>query len=239
MLVAIHRESGRRWLIRNVKQDFHTHLGVIPKRKLKPGSVELNGQAFTLFRAGFSDQLRGMKRRAQIITRKDLGFIIAWCGLGRDSVVVESGAGSGGATLVLANLCKKLYSYEIEQENIDVVKHNLKALGLKNASITKADFYDASKVRSHKADLVLLDLPEPWRAYDSVKKVSSIGAYAVAYTPTIVQAAQFAANLPAEFVHERTLELIDRDWKLQGQAVRPVNAPIGHTGFLTICRRVA
>jgi tRNA A58 N-methylase Trm61 len=224
-----------RWVI-DGKKDFHTHFGVLPKAKLKPGSFELAGETFVIVPAQPSD-IR-LTRKAQIITRKDVGFVAGYCGLSKESVVVESGAGSGGATVTLARMCKKIHSYEIEKEYIGIVKENLERFKLKNAQITHADFYDEKGVKKHDADLVLLDLPEPWRAFASARKAATLGGFVVAYTPSIVQAARFVNELPGYLLHERTLELIDRDWKIQGDAVRPVNAAIGHTAFLTICRRL-
>ncbi len=65
-----------------------------------------------------------------------------------------------------------------------------------------------------------------------------LGGYIVAYTPSIIQAKQFLQHLPEDFMHERTTEIIDRDWKMKGDAVRPVTADIGHTAFLTVVRRI-
>ena len=224
------------WYHADEKKDFHSQYGVV--KKPKPGPYKLGNEELVILPAAFLDTYKTMKRRAQIITRKDIGFIIGYCGLGKESVVVESGAGSGGSTLMLGHVCKNVFSYEIEQENISIVKENIARVKLKNVTITHADFYDEKNVKSHKADLVLLDLPEPWRAYLSAKKTLKLGGYVVAYTPAIVQAAHFVHELPKEFLHERTVEIIDRDWKIEGEAIRPVSGDIGHTAFLTICRRI-
>ncbi|HIH24216.1 TPA: hypothetical protein HA251_04240 [Candidatus Woesearchaeota archaeon] len=45
-------------------------------------------------------------------------------------------------------------------------------------------------------------------------------------------------TISAGVLHERTVEIIDRDWRIKGDAVRPVTADIGHTAFLTIVRRI-
>lgn len=242
MAVVIYHFSKKgveHWLVRDTSKDFHTHYGAIPSSRLKPGTAKVRGKIFHIVPAGFSDELRNIRRKAQIITPKDIGFVIAHAGLGPDSVVVESGAGSGGATLMFARICKRVVSYEIEEGNADIVRANLKDARLDNVQLVIGDFYQSGIVKRHRADLVLLDLPEPWRALESAEKSSRPGAYVVAYTPTIIQAAEFVANQPEGWMHERTLELIDRDWKVRGRAIRPGNAPMGHTGFLTIMRRLS
>jgi tRNA (adenine57-N1/adenine58-N1)-methyltransferase len=226
------------WFVRDTSRDFHAAGIIIRKEQLKPGRVKIGNNEFIIIAASFLDQYKGIRREAQIITRKDLGFIIGFCGLTKDSVVVESGVGSGAATILFAKLCKKVHSFEIEQKNIEVAQENMKRLGVKNAVVKKADFYDVKAVKAKNADIVLLDLPEPWKALDTARKCAKLGGYIVAYTPSITQAAKFVSSLSEGMLHERTTEIIDRDWRIKGDAVRPVTADIGHTAFLTIVRRI-
>ncbi len=226
------------WDLPNADRDFHCQYGTIHKSQLVPGALTINGTEFLILPAQFADRAKSIKRKAQIITRKDVGAIAGHCGLTKDSIVVESGAGSGGSTVLFAALVKHVHSYEIEQESVSLVRENLAKLGLSNATITHADFYDENVVPAHEADLVLLDLPEPWRAYASALKTATIGGYIVAYTPSIIQAQHFVNALPKSISHERTIEVIERPWKIRGDAVRPDSDGIGHTAFLTFCRRV-
>jgi tRNA (adenine57-N1/adenine58-N1)-methyltransferase catalytic subunit len=226
------------WYVHNTSRDFHCDGAVIPKDLLKPGKIKVGNNEFIIIEASFLDQYKGIRRDAQIITRKDLGFIIGFCGLTKTSVILESGAGSGAATILFAKLCKKVYSYEIEQKNIDVVKENLARLKITNAVVEHKDMYDPKVVKVKNCDLVLLDLPEPWKALESARKAAKLGGYIVAYTPSITQAAKLVNSLQQYALHERTMELIDRDWRIKGEAVRPVTADIGHTAFLTVLRRI-
>jgi tRNA (adenine57-N1/adenine58-N1)-methyltransferase len=226
------------WYVADASRDFHSKNGVIPKSRLKPGKVKIGNNEFIIINASFLDEYKAMRRDAQIITRKDLGFVIGFCGLTKDSVILEAGAGSGAATMLFAKLCKRVYSYEIDKSNIDVVQDNLKRLKITNATVEHKDIYDMKNVTVKDADLVLLDVPEPWRAYESARKAAKLGAYVVAYTPSIIQAQKFVQGLPKELLLERTTEIIDRDWKVKGDAVRPLSTDVGHTAFLTIVRRI-
>lgn len=230
------------WYCADSTKDFHCGAGIIRKEQLKPGQVKVGNNEFILIPASFLDNYKTIKREAQIITRKDIGFLVGYCGLGKTSVVLESGAGSGSATILLANICKQVYSIELEQKNIDVVQENLAKLGVKNAKVTKGDMYDTKSVTKalgkKQVDVVLLDVPEPWQALASAIKAVKLGGHIIAYTPSITQAAQFVNKLHVGVLHERTVEIIDRDWRIKGDAVRPVTADIGHTAFLTIVRRI-
>jgi tRNA (adenine57-N1/adenine58-N1)-methyltransferase len=227
------------WYVANTERDFHCSGGIIRKEQLQQGGkVKVGNNEFIIIPATFLDNYKAMRRDAQIITRKDLGFIIGFCGVTKESVVLESGAGSGSATIVFSSICKKVYSYEIDKENIEVVEENLKRLKVKNAVVEHKDMYDPKNVKVKDVDLVLLDLPEPWKALESARKAVKVGGYIVAYTPSITQAAKFVHALDENYIHERTTEIIDRDWRIKGDAVRPVTADIGHTAFLTIIRRI-
>lgn len=231
---TVGKKGPESWLVTRTDRDFHTHYGALPAAALKPGVLDLHGQRFSILPAGFADRYRGMKRKAQIITPKDAGFIIAHCGLGKDSVAVEAGSGSGSATALLARVCREVHSYERNPAHLEVARENVERLGLANVTFHEADFCE--QAGRHDADLVLLDMPEPWHALSAAGSTAKQGAFVVAYTPTIVQASRFVEELPEGWVHERTLELIDRDWKVRGRAIRPGNAPMGHTAFLTVVR---
>ncbi len=237
-MFVIYKVSGKKrrsWFLPEQK-DFYTQYGVIPKKDVRPGRVVLDGETFVIVPATYSDRVHAMPRGAQIITRKDIGMIMAYCGIGKDSVVVEAGAGSGGATVMLANVCKSVYSYDTRNDHLKTVRKNLKRLDIENVTLREGDISGPIDVRD--ADMVLLDVPEPWTAIPTAANATKPGGYIVAYTPTIVQAQEFVRHLPETVFHERTMELIDRDWNVTGRAVRPANASIGHTAFLTFCRRL-
>ena len=226
------------WYVPDASRDFHCSVGVITKDRLKPGVITIRGAEILIVPAQFADRAKSIRRKAQIITRKDVGAIAGHCGLTKDSVVVESGAGSGGSTVLFAAIAKHVYAYEIDPESVALVRENLTRVGLANATVTCADFYDDGVIPAHEADLVLLDLPEPWRAFSSALRAAALGGYVVAYTPSIVQAQRFVNGLPKGLLHERTVETIERSWKIKGDAVRPDTESIGHTAFLTYCRKV-
>jgi tRNA (adenine57-N1/adenine58-N1)-methyltransferase len=226
------------WYLPDASRDFHCQIGVIPKDKLKPGAVTINGVEFLILPALYADRAKSIKRKAQIITRKDVGCITGHCGLTKDSIVVESGAGSGGSTVLFGALVRHVYSYEIEQESVTLVRENVARVGLSNVTVTHADFYAPEAIPTHEADVVLLDLPEPWRGVANAIRAVKLGGYVVAYTPSIIQAAKFTNTLPKELLHERTIEVIERQWKVRGDAVRPDSEGIGHTAFLTFTRKI-
>ena len=62
----------------------------------------------------------------------------------------------------------------------------------------------------------------------------------LAYTPSITQAAQLREALAdSRFQLAETMEVLNRTWHIEGQAVRPDHRMVAHTGFLTIARKLA
>jgi tRNA (adenine57-N1/adenine58-N1)-methyltransferase len=224
-------------------EDMHTQYGVIRKKdieKSKPGTLlETNtGKKMTVIEPDFSDRYRKIKRRAQVIPKKDIGQIIAECGLNSKSKVLEAGAGSGGLCLALANVVKKVYSYEIREDFSSIVKQNIKTMGFSNVVLKDHDIYTG--IPDKNFDCIVLDLPEPWKAAEHALAALKIGGRLVSYSPSIIQARDMITELRRikGFVYIKTCEIIERIWEAEGRKVRPKEQPIIHSGFLTFARKV-
>jgi len=119
-----------------------------------------------------------------------------------------------------------------------LLKKNIEFLGLSNVKIKNKNIYEG--IEEKNRDLVVLDLPEPWKAIDAAKKALKFGGFLVSYSPTIPQTADFVNKINAEkeFVHVKTSEVIERNWEIDGRKVRPLSQQIGHSGFVSFARRI-
>jgi tRNA (adenine57-N1/adenine58-N1)-methyltransferase len=62
----------------------------------------------------------------------------------------------------------------------------------------------------------------------------------VAYLPTVMQVQQLVLALPEHgFHHVETFETLKRGWHVTSRSVRPDHRMVGHTGFLSVARRLA
>jgi len=224
--------------IKDSSKDYSTKYGTIKKADMKKDVVDVRGKEFHLFDASFIDDYRRIKRAPQIIPLKDIGFIIAKTGIGPDSVVVEGGTGSGALAILLARYCKKVYSYEIDKENIAVAKENMDTLGVKNITLKNKSMYDG--IDEKDVELVCLDLPEPWNAILPASKSLKRGGFIISYSPTIMQTADFVNALVKkdEFIHLKTVEVIEREWEVDQRKVRPTSKTTIHSGFISIGRKI-
>jgi len=235
-------EEGKTFYLKDTSKDFHCQFGLINKSDLKKkdGSIikTNTGKELTIFSPSFIDSYKRIKRGAQIITRKDIGLIIAETGINKNSKVVDAGAGSGALACFLANICKEVTTYDIRDDFIKIVEHNKEFLALKNLKIKNKNFYEG--IDEKNIDLITLDLPEPWEALETAKKALKVGGFLVSYSPTIPQVIDFVNAVKKEksLTHLKTIELIQREWEIQDRKVRPITTQTVHTGFLSFCRKI-
>lgn len=238
--VLISRDD--KFLIKDSNIDFHTKFGFFKKEDLngKAGSkVTSNmGKEFTVFDPSFMDLYKKIKRNAQIIPLKDIGLIAAETGINRNSKIVDAGAGSGAVCGFLANIAKEVTTYEIREDFIKIVEHNISFLNLKNIKVKNKNIYEG--IDEKNIDLVVLDLPEPWLAIESAKKALKVGGFLVSYSPSVPQMMDFvnAINKDENFSHIKSSEIIEREWEIDGRKVRPRSQQIGHSGFISFARRI-
>jgi len=234
--------DGHRFYYRG-NADLHTKFGFIKKEEIEaalPGSVlktNMNKE-MVVIESSFIDKYGRIKRGAQIIPRKDVGHIIMETGINHKSKVVDAGAGSGGLCCALANICKEVVTYDIRDDFLEIVKHNKEFLALKNLKVKKGDIYKG--VKDTDADLVTLDLPEPWLAIKAAEDALKVGGFVVSYSPTIPQVMDFVAALKKseKLIFLKTVEISEREWDVEDRKVRPKSQSIGHSGFMTFARKV-
>lgn len=219
--------------------DLHTDQGIIKEAQLKkkPSKVRSNkGKYFTIFDANFIDQLTQIRRGPAIMINKDIGMILANTGIDKNSKVLDAGSGCGILTIFLARFVKKVYSYEIRDDFFKVAKRNIALFKLNNITIKNKDVY--KKIDEKNLDLITFDLPEPWKALDNAYNALKSGAFLVCFLPTIVQVQKLIEKTEEKFIHVKTVELLEREWHVEGNKVRPKSEMIAHTGFLVFLRKI-
>ena len=235
-------KQGKKFYVRDLNKDFHTQYGFIKSADLKKknGSILKTNtkKELLVFSPSFIDLYRKIKRDAQIIPLKDIGLIIAETGINKNSKILDAGSGSGALACFLAHLCKEVVTYEIRKDFIEIVKKNIKFLDLKNVKIKNKNIYDGRDEKN--IDVIVLDLPEPWKTIKSAKKALKIGGFLVSYSPSIPQTMDFVNEINKDngFIHIKTSEIIEREWEVDERKVRPKSRGIGHSGLISFCRRL-
>ena len=122
---------GKTYIVDPTK-DFHFQDGYIRSKDLLDarGTLTTNtGAKVGVVFENFSDKYTRIKRGAQIITRKDVGHILAHVFVDKSFICVDAGTGTGALTCALAHYAKKVYSLDARAEHIELGKKNAEKLG--------------------------------------------------------------------------------------------------------------
>ncbi len=215
----------------NPEKDFQTKTFKIPKEKLKQSAFTHEKDNFILLDLSEKEKITTFKRGAQLITPKDAGIIISKTGLNKNSKVLDAGTGTGGLSAHLSLICK-VTSVEKHKEHLEIAKKNLENY---EVEVIEGDIYKIDL--KQKFDVFTLDVPEPWKAFKTADKHLKKGGYLVVYSPQITQSQKTILALPENYLHEETVEIIERQWKITDKIVRPETKDFQHTAFLTFIRK--
>jgi len=230
--------------------EWHTHKGWLKHDEIvgqPEGSIFVtNGDLkFQAFRPLLGDYVLSMPRGATIIYPKDAAMILGVADIKPGVRVLESGIGSGALTLSLVRAVTEtgyVKSIEIRDDFAQISKSNvINYFGAepKNWELVVGAFQD----QEYEAewDRVILDMLAPWDCVEAAAKALVPGGVILAYVATTTQLSRFAEALKESdlFTEPESTETIVRGWHHEGLAVRPQHRMIGHTGFLTVARRMA
>ena len=142
-------------LVQKEKNYFFTEGEVQTKRGTFSEEQILNNKVirhpkgdFHIFDAKFNDKLQKIKRGPAIVINKDIGPILTDTNINKDSIVLEAGTGCGVVSAHLSRFVKKIYSYEINKDNIKISQKNHKLLNCNNIEIKNKDGAAAASSRS-------------------------------------------------------------------------------------------
>ncbi|MCX8197583.1 MAG: 50S ribosomal protein L11 methyltransferase [Candidatus Micrarchaeota archaeon] len=185
----------------------------------------------------FPEILRNCKRGPQVILPKDIGIILAYSGVGKNSLVVDAGTGSGWLAIALANVAKKVVSYEWREEFAELAEKNAKKAGVLDwLEIKRKNVLEGIDERG--ADLVTLDLADSDKAVPHAFSALRKGGMVFGYLPHIEQSRRFfEACQQAGFEEAQMVESIMRSYLVRPAGVRPENTGLTHTGYIVFAKK--
>jgi len=237
-----------------VGQTYHSHRGNFPHDELigaPEGTVVRTngGQDFIALRPLLSDFVLGMPRGATVVYPKDAAHIVGLADIHPGARVVEAGAGSGALTCSLLRAVGAggvVSSYERRPEFAEVARRNVERFfgGPHPAwRLTVGDLVDELPrcAADREVDRVVLDMLAPWECLEAVAAGLVPGGVLCCYVATTTQLTRLVEQIRAggQFTEPIVSETLLRTWHVEGLAVRPDHRMIGHTGFLTMARRMA
>lgn len=242
--------KGRRYLLKLADSgEFKTHQGMIPHAAMigtDEGTFHetASGGKFVTVRPRLTDYILKMKRGAQVVYPKDIGPILMYADIAPGCVVVEAGTGSGALTMALSRAVGPTGRVVTVERRPDHAKHAESGLTRwfggwpDNVELVVGEV--ESVIAGARPDRIVLDLPEPWHAAEVAADHLTQGGVFCSYVPTVPQMQQTVTHLKAAhaFVDIQSFESLIRTWNVEGRSVRPDHQMVGHTGFITVARRV-
>ncbi|MEM2138165.1 MAG: methyltransferase domain-containing protein [Candidatus Anstonellaceae archaeon] len=180
----------------------------------------------------FPEILKKLKRGPQVVLPKDIGVILAYSGVGKDSAVVDAGAGSGWLSIALANVAKKVVSYEWREEFAELAEKNAKRAGVEaTLEIKRKNIFEG--IDEAEVDLVTLDCADSEKAVPHAHAALRKGGMVFGYLPHVEQAKRFfEACAAAGFSDIQMLEALHRNYLVREAGVRPENTGLTHTAYI-------
>ncbi len=242
--------KGRRYLIDLIPgRDFHSHRGALPHDTIigAPEGASLkttSGTFLTVLRPRLADYVLKMSRGATVLYPKDAAALIVWADIGPGMTVLEAGTGSGGLAMMLTRAVGptgKVVSIERRSDHATLAKKRIAGffgsvpewLDLRVGEVADA-------VEEVAPDRIILDVPDPWETVGAAADHLRGGGVFACYVPNVPQVERVRAAIDERgcFLEVTSFEVMVRDWSVNGRSVRPSHRMVGHTGFLTVARKV-
>jgi tRNA (adenine57-N1/adenine58-N1)-methyltransferase len=246
-VLLIDRKKRRYLVTLAIGGEFHSHAGFVAHEKLIGASEGTSvsstmNATYVAVRPTLAEFVTEMPRGAQVIYPKDIGPMLLLGDIGPGVDVLESGVGSGALSMGMLRCGANICGYELREDFAAKARKNvasfLGAGALDRYDVHIRDCYDGI---DGVFDRIVLDLPEPWQVIPhAAAGALHPGGIFVSYSPSIVQAARTKHALDDHgFLGANTIEVLQRGWYIEGQAVRPNHRMVAHTGFLTSARLLA
>ena len=246
--VLFYFNSSKKWLIKiSKKEQLHTHIGVLNHAdaigKEYGSKLITNKDKYVyLLKPTMYDYIMKIQHGTQIVYPKDLGYIVARAGIQNGQKIIEIGTGSGSLTSFVASIVKPrghVYTFDVDENFMKIAAKNLKKAGVeKYVTQQNLDIKTAKKLPVTDADVVLIDLGDPWTIIPQVRKMLKGSGAVFAICPTMNQLEKLTmALIENEFTDIESTEHILRTIDAREGKTRHSFQGIGHTTYLCFARK--
>ncbi|MDH3278420.1 MAG: tRNA (adenine-N1)-methyltransferase [Nitrosopumilus sp.] len=240
--------SSKKWLVKiSKKEALHTHIGILKHvdaiGKEYGSKITTNKDKYVyLLKPTMYDYIMKIQHGTQIVYPKDLGYIVARAGIQNNQKVVEIGTGSASLTSFVASIVKPrghVYTFDVDENFMKIAAKNLKKCGMeKYVTQQNLDIKTIKKPPVTDADVVLIDLGDPWTVIPQVRQMLKGSGAIFAICPTMNQLEKLTMSLiENEFTDIESTEHILRTIEAREGKTRHSFQGIGHTTYLCFARK--
>ncbi|MDO5846131.1 MAG: methyltransferase domain-containing protein [Methanocorpusculum sp.] len=238
---VIIRGNSREYYVRLGSGKLSTDLGMIDLAEaanLENGDTVLThlGNAFTVLLPKATDFFAHGKRTGAPMMPKDIGMVMAYTGMCSRDRVLDAGTGSGIAAIFFGGCAGSVVTCEAREDFSQVAAMNILDAGLANV---EARACDVLSVTDGPFDIVHLDMQIEAAHVEHAYSVLKTGGYFATYTPFLEQTFTVMDTAKRLFGEDsvQTVECMERELTRSKRGTRP-STRVGHTGYLTIARKV-
>lgn len=241
ILKIFHKGKMKEYFVKP-EGEMHTDLGIIRLDELKSKNFGDKisshlGAEFVIQKPRAPDFFIHAKRSGAPMMPKDIGVIISNTGLCSSDHVMDAGTGSGILAIYLGTIAKKVVTYEMREEFMEIARNNIALTGISNIECRHGDIVEEISKLDEKFDVITLDTIAAARVIPFVPGVIFPGGFLVTYSPFFEQAKEIREAIgKTNYIEVRTIETLEREISFTDRGTRPATARVGHTGFITIAR---
>lgn len=183
------------------------------------------------------DYLKKLKRGPQVILPKDAAILIHYCGMDKNTILLEAGTGSGWFAIQASKTVKKVFSYDKNPEFLELAKKNIKKLGIENIELKLKDVIGEG-FDEKNADVVFLDMANSHLAVANAIAALKEDGILAGYFPHIEQLKEFVNECKKYGWQDiYAVEIITRKILIREVGIRPENTGLLHTGYLVFVKK--
>lgn len=241
ILKTIHKGKTKEYFVMT-GGELHTDLGVINLDELGTKSFGDKicshlGVEFIIRKPRAPDFFTHAQRTGAPMMPKDIGVIISNTGLCSSDHVLDAGTGSGILAIYLGGIAKRVVSYEIREEFIEIARQNIALAGLLNVELRRGDIVSQIRELDEKFDVITLDTIGASEVVPHVPRIIYPGGFLAVYSPFFEHTKEVRCAIEkTDYTEVRTVETIEREISFSERGTRPATARVGHTGYITLVR---
>ena len=241
ILKIFHKGKMKEYFVKP-EGEMHTDLGLIKLDELKAKNFGDKisshlGAEFVIQKPRATDFFNHAKRSGAPMMPKDIGVIISNTGLGSSDSVLDAGTGSGILAIYLGGIAKKVVTYEVRDDFVEIARDNIALTGLSNIECRHGDIVEEIRKLEERFDVITLDTIAAAQVIPYIPDVIYPGGFLVTYSPFFEQAKEIREAIgKTNYIDVMTKETLEREISFPDRGTRPATARVGHTGFITIAR---
>jgi tRNA (adenine57-N1/adenine58-N1)-methyltransferase len=138
-------------------------------------------------------------------------------------------------TIQLANIVKRVVTYEKRSEFQEIAKANVERCGFDNVEFKLRDVFDG--IDEVDADLVYCDIAQPEKMIDQIHAAIREGGFLAAHCLNIEQAKDLHLAAEPLFKKVFTIDVTVKEYDVRDFGMRPKHFGLIHTAYMVFGRK--